>query len=92
MNVQKRIAQIRRAQDEFNAQVEAEIEQVKQDEDIQRHLQAFGRQHARMISKVKVATWDGWKALGIHVRQGEKAHDVNGMKVFHVTQTTAHGC
>ena len=65
-----------------NNKVEKELtEQVNKE--IESDFEAFSRMHYG----VTVATFDYWLVNGRAVRKGEKARKINGVHVFHVTQT-----
>lgn len=76
--------------------LERRIEQLKtkqriHEDAIIQDLAKFACQQERYKAQVKVASFEAWQRLGTPVRRGEVAHDVAGVKVFHVTQTTQFG-
>lgn len=60
--------------------------QIKEElhKDVESDFEAFSRQKYG----VTVATFDGWRSYGRTVRKGESARKINGVNVFHITQTT----
>lgn len=77
---------------DFEAQIARIKEAQKEHEDnVYRDLGIWERSQRSIATHLKVATFDTWRALGVSVRRGEQAHKVNGVCVFHRTQTTAVG-
>ena len=93
---QQKTIQVDKVDINDTASLERRIEQLKikqaqHAETIKDDLRSFQHHQSAFRARLKVASYEGWQRLGTPVRRGEVAHDIDGAKVFHVTQTTQFG-
>lgn len=64
---------------------------IKESVQITKQIELDYETFVRLQNEVAVATYGGWNSYGRQVRAGEKSRTIQGVKVFHITQTTELG-